>query len=89
MKLVYLLLFLLLPACANMPGIQYQGMSPEAITASVKDKNASANCYEFIGAGGKVSVMTVNNDAGTIKSGSATVECAGGKATFTNGEKKP
>lgn len=75
--------------CTNLQGLQYQGMDPASIKEAVKDKTSAANCYEFIGAGGKVSVMTVNNDAGVIRSGTATVECAGGKATFSNGAKAP
>lgn len=59
------------------------GMTAEQITAAVKDKSSMASCTDFTGAGGKFSVLIVNNDKTfNTGGGETTVKCAGGEVTF-------
>lgn len=84
-------LTLFVPGCAGLipQSVNYQGMSADQIAASVKDKNSAANCSRFIVGGQTVESLTLNNDAGVVKGGTATIKCGNlGEATFTNGEVK-
>lgn len=72
-------LCVVLAGCAG--GLGYQGMSPEQITAAVKDKAAGISCVNGVYAGATVSAVFVNVDKG-IPSG-ITIE-QGCKVTFTS-----
>lgn len=81
------IVLLLLTACAGLGGAGYGQMNADQIAAAVKDKNSSASCIEFTGTGGQFRALSLNNDSGVIKSGTATLDCGSAKATFSNGAK--
>jgi hypothetical protein len=50
-------------------------MDAKAIHEAVKDKNSAGNCLRITAAGSTIESLTLNNDAGVVKSGSATLKC--------------
>jgi hypothetical protein len=87
--LLALATLLLIPGCGALSGLQYQGMDAKAIHEAVKDKNSAGTCLRITAAGSTVESLQLNNDAGVVKNGTATLKCGNlGEASFTNGEKK-
>lgn len=64
------------------------GMDASQIAAAVKDKSSMATCTDYTGAGGKFSVLLVNNDQTQhTGGGKTTVKCAGGEVTYEDNGK--
>lgn len=82
MKTAILLPFLL-AGCAGF-GSNFNSMTADQIAAAAKDKSASASCIQFTGTGGQFSALHMNNDKGSIASGSASLKCGSAEATFTD-----
>jgi hypothetical protein len=86
MKAFLLLVLLTLPACAGL-GQNFNSMTADQIAAATKDKSASASCIQFTGTGGQFSALHMNNDKGSIQSGSASLKCGSAEATFSDAGK--
>lgn len=79
MKTLFFVPLLFVSGCAGMMGT----MSPEQITAMAKEKNSSVACTDYTGAGGKFSLMFMNQEKIVASGGGdATVKCAAGEVTF-------
>ena len=67
MRLLIAVAVVLLSGCAGLTSQDAMKMTPEQLTALVKDKNATAYCVRIIAAGYTGTVVTANLDQGAIQ----------------------